>query len=600
MMDHILIWKPAAFLILLPLLAVFTARRLPTRTLNVVRALIYVMIAAAVSGISIRSHTGTLVVLADRSLSMPGSVSESRAALTDLIRPLERSIPAGSKLGVISFAGTAVEEKLPDSQVFEKLLPEHPQPHVTDIAGAIDAALRMIPADTSGRILLLSDGLHTAGSSVSAAVAAASARGISIDFRMLAGDRSADDIAILSVDAPLRVEPGVNFTIAARFYSPSPRRAVCRIRMNEGEWLAQTVNLRRGITTVPWTAMADIPGTVSYEVRLDALEDAPPDPVPGNNRVRRLVSVEGRKPVLLVSSSPSKNLARVLRESGIDVIEKEPSTAVLEPDVLAGVSGVIFENVKASSFSPDSLARLKELVGAGSLGFMMTGGKSSFAVGGYYRSEIEDVLPVTLEQRQSVKKGMNAVVVVLDRSGSMGAYTKKGITKMSLANEATVEVLGLLSDSDMFGVLAVDTEPHTIVDLAPVPSVRPREKLIRDIESTGGGIYTFTALKAAFDMLEKSEIPTRHIILFADASDAEEPGLYKPLLFSAESKGITVSVIGLGSESDSDADLLKDVAYYGNGQIYFSDKPEELPRIFAEDTFTMIRSTFTEHRLQRP
>ena len=191
MMDHFLIWKPAAFLILLPLLAVFTAKRLPTRTLNVVRALIYVMIAAAVSGISIRSHTGTLVVLADRSLSMPGTVSESRAALTDLIRPLERSIPAGSKLGVISFAGTAVEEKLPDSQVFERLLPEHPQPHVTDIAGAIYAALKMIPADTSGRILLLSDGLHTAGSSVSAAVAAASARGISIDFRMLAGDKSA-------------------------------------------------------------------------------------------------------------------------------------------------------------------------------------------------------------------------------------------------------------------------------------------------------------------------------------------------------------------------------------------------------------------------
>ena len=99
----------------------------------------------------------------------------------------------------------------------------------------------------------------------------------------------------------------------------------------------------------------------------------------------------------------------------------EPSAAALEPEVLAGVSGVIFENVKASSFSMDSLARLKGLVSAGSLGFMMTGGKSSFALGGYYRSEIEDVLPVTLEQRNEVRKGTNAVVVVLDRSGSMAA-----------------------------------------------------------------------------------------------------------------------------------------------------------------------------------
>ena len=55
----------------------------------------------------------------------------------------------------------------------------------------------------------------------------------------------------------------------------------------------------------------------------------------------------------------------------------EPSSAALAPEVLGGVSGVIFENVKASSFGMDSLARLKGLVSAGSLGFMMTGGMSS-------------------------------------------------------------------------------------------------------------------------------------------------------------------------------------------------------------------------------
>ena len=590
MLNNLIVWQPAAFLVLLPLLALFTVRRLPTRILNFVRVLIYLMIAAATAGLSIRlpERTGTLVVLADRSRSMPDG---ARQEMDSLIRRLERSEPAGSKLSVISFAGSPFVEKLPDSPAFSGLQSDSADPHATDIGGAIDAALEMIPSDASGRILLLSDGLHTTGNPVSASASAAAARGVAVDFRLLTRS-AADDAAVLSVDAPLRAAPGVIYTVSARLYAQSPGPAVCRIRKNGGAWLAREVRLRRGITTISWRDRTDSPGTANYEVELVLPEGSPADPVPENNRVRRIVSIEGRKPVLLITASPTKNLARILREAGLDVRVMEPSPAALAPEVLGGVSGVIFENVKASSFSMASLARLKGLVSAGSLGFMMTGGKSSFALGGYYRSEIEDVLPVTLEQRNEVRKGTNAVVVVLDRSGSMSMTNSRGITKMSLANTATVEVLNLLSDFDKIGVIAVDSSPHTVIDLANVADVRNRANRIRSIESMGGGIFTYTGLKAAFEMLEKSDIPSRHIILFADASDAEEPGSYQALLGTAESKGITVSVVGLGTKSDSDAAFLMDVAKRGSGIAYFTDKAEELPRIFAEDTFVMVRSTF--------
>ncbi len=590
MLNFFLIWQPAAFLVLLPLLALFTFRRLPTRILNILRILIYIMVAAALAGISVRlpERTGTLVVLTDLSRSMPDG---SRQEMDSLIRRLEHSAPGSSKLSVISFAGTPFVEKLPDSAAFPGLKTEPSEPHATDIAGAIDAALELIPSDSSGRILLLSDGLHTTGNPVAASASSAATRGVAIDYRLLSRG-SADDAAVLSVDAPLRVAPGVIYTVSARLYAQSSGTAVCRIRKNGDAWLTREVRLRRGVTTVSWRDKTDLPGTANYEVELVLPPDAPADPVPENNRVRRIVSIEGRKPVLLVTASPTKNLARILREAGMDVKVMEPSSAALAPEVLGGVSGVIFENVKASAFGMESLARLKGLVSAGSIGFMMTGGKSSFALGGYYRSEIEDVLPVTLEQRNEVRKGTNAVVVVLDRSGSMSMTNSKGITKMSLANTATVEVLNLLSDFDNLGVIAVDSSPHTVVGLAPVADVRGRAAKIRSIESMGGGIYTYTGLKAAFEMLEKSDIPSRHIILFADASDAEEPGAYVALLGTAESKGITVSVVGLGTKTDSDAAFLMDVAKRGNGLAYFTDKAEELPRIFAEDTFVMVRSTF--------
>src|SRR5439155_1356624 len=54
------------------------------------------------------------------------------------------------------------------------------------------------------------------------------------------------------------------------------------------------------------------------------------------------------------------------------------------------------------------------------------------------------------------------------------------------------------------------------------------------------------------------------------------------------------SVIGLGTERDQDAELLKDIAKRGKGRIFFTDKPDELPRLFAQDTFVVARNTFID------
>jgi hypothetical protein len=110
----------------------------------------------------------------------------------------------------------------------------------------------------------------------------------------------------------------------------------------------------------------------------------------------------------------------------------------------------------------------------------------------------------------------------------------------------------------------------------------------------GGGIYVEEGLKKACEMLLQSKAKTRHIILFADASDAEQPGQYWVLLEKAGQAGITCSVIGLGRETDSDANLLKKIATEGKGRIFFTNDPGELPRLFTQDTFVAARSTFID------
>ena len=111
----------------------------------------------------------------------------------------------------------------------------------------------------------------------------------------------------------------------------------------------------------------------------------------------------------------------------------------------------------------------------------------------------------------------------------------------------------------------------------------------------GGGIFVYEALVEAGAQLMKAEgYSTRHIILFSDARDSEEPGAYKALLKKYAEAGITVSVIGLGEKTDVDAKLLEDVAKLGGGNIMFTSDAEELPRLFTQDTMSIARNTFVE------
>lgn len=84
------------------------------------------------------------------------------------------------------------------------------------------------------------------------------------------------------------------------------------------------------------------------------------------------------------------------------------------------------------------------------------------------------------------------------------------------------------------------------------------------------------------------------MILFTDTQDTEEPRDNKKLLAEMTKDGSSVSVIGLGTKGDIDAALCEDIAKLGNGRIFFSDRPMDIPQIFAQETVTIARSAFLE------
>ncbi len=579
---------PVAWLLILPLAAFLFWRPFRLSRLNVLRMFLYVMLVFAFSGPVVEwpDRAGTLMIVVDRSRSMP---EHAKRDAESMIRRLAAAMPADSRFGVVSFGADAMLEKLPGSPGFDELK-SRVDPDGSNLSSALDLALRHIPADSPGRILLITDGVWTGGSPARI-VAESAARGVPVDYRYLRR-ATTRDLAIGGIDSPLTAAAGEFYTLNCRILSPEPQRAVCRIRRGEGDWIAREIELRRGVNFVSWRDRSSRPGVADYSIEVIGA-DPVSDERPENNRARRLISISGRKPVLLLTESPSGNLARVLTEAGMPVEVRTPSPSELTAAKLAGYSGVILENVSANRLGPDGMSLLAGMVRSGALGLMMTGGRSSFAVGGYYRSPIEDLLPVSMEQRQELRKNLLSIMVALDRSGSMAAPFG-GMTKMDMANLATMEVFRLLMPRDEFGVIAVDSSAHSVIPLTPVEDIVGGESRIRAIESMGGGIFTYTALRHATKALMASSAATRHLILFADAADAEEAGEYQALLARTSRAGITVSVVGLGTEQDCDAEFLKDIARRGGGMVYFSDRADELPRIFAQDTFLMARNTFID------
>ena len=577
--------NPAWLLIAVPLVAALVVWRPVGRLQFVLRSIAFALIVLALTGPAIRlaSRTGTLVVVADRSRSMP---ADGEARAHEVIDLIASKRPSDNDLGVVSFGRRASVDLVPSKGGFGGFTGDVGA-DASSLGEAIDSALSLIPIGSPGRLLVVGDGQWT-GSDPSIAAVRAAERGIAIDYRMLAR-AAAGDVAIARIDAPQNVAKGEALLLTAAIVSPLPQEVAIELRRGGTVVAAGKKNVPAGTSQITLRDRAEAAGTLAYTLTVAA---AGKDPIPENNRARILVGVRGAKPLLVVSQTGG--LASLLARGGVDVDPRDPSKADWSLESLSGHSAVVLENLPASFVGKSGMETLAAWMRESGGGLLMTGGPASFGAGGWFKSPIDPVLPVSMELRREHRKFALAIVVALDRSGSMAVGVGGGRTKMDLANEASVQVLDILSPVDEFGVVAVDSAPHHVADLRPVSEHEGVRQKILSIQSQGGGIYVYEALAYATRMLMGARAETRHVILFADAADAEEPGDYRELLRKARLANMTVSVIGLGTATDTDAELLRDVARRGGGQVYFTSDPGELPRIFAQDTMIVARSTLVD------
>lgn len=561
---------------------------LPTRWLAICRAMVGLALILALSHPMLRlpDRSGTVVVVADRSQSLPPKSTETQR---EAIHLLHQAMGPRDQLAVVSFGYNASVELSPQRAQFGGFLAEVGA-DASNLSEGLESALSLIPPGSPGRILVLSDGRWTGRDPMTAALRAAE-RGIAFDYRIMARP-AAHEVSIHQFQTPQSVAPQESYYLNAWVQSPSEREVQYQLFRGAQVISSGSRSLQTGLNRLMFRDRAGEVGPLSYRLVITSAEE---DPFPENNQARALVGVRSKRRLLHVAESgASSGLAALLQKSGLDVVTKPPTECAWTLEELSQYSAVVLENLTANHLRGNGLETVALWVEHTGSGLMMTGGRKSYGPGGYFKSPLERILPVSMEMRQEHRKSKVAIVVAMDRSGSMAAPVGDGRMKMDLANLGAVQVLDMLMPGDELGVIAVDSSPHTIVELNTVAVNAAHRSRILAIDSMGGGIFIFEALSSAARMLMSAKAEKKHIILFADAADSEEPGAYIELLDHCRQAGISVSVIGLGTPADQDAALLEDIGRRGDGNCYFTDSPEEIPRLFAQDTFTVARSSFIE------
>ncbi|RYZ05399.1 MAG: VWA domain-containing protein [Myxococcales bacterium] len=532
----------------------------------------------------------TVIVAVDRSRSIdlvPGAASRVEQEL----QVAELGMREGDRIGSLAFAAEAVME----SPLRERRQPPAPQRAElgrdgTDLGAAVRRALSEVPPDSAARIVLMSDGVSTTGDALGEAALAAAA-GVRVDVVPL-DQRKLTDIRVVGVAAGGRANLGEAIDLRVVTSSPTPAEVALRI-YRDGELIREgNVSIAAGEDVVHLRETASEPGLHRYDVELSA-KDARQDEAPQDNTGSTFVRVAGEASALVLERDKALAgpLVRALQSAAFQVSTGDATQFPAGAAELAQYDLVVLSDISAVDLAPEQIAGLASYVRDLGGGLLLMGGDRSLGPGGYGKTPLEEVSPVSFDVKQERKRASLAEVIVVDYSGSMGAAVGAR-TKLDLANEAAVRSMSLLGAGDRLGVMHVDTAVAWTIPLGEIKDRAQMEKAVRAVGVGGGGIYVDLSLQTGYGALQKESVQLKHLLLFADGSDAEERSRAFGLVSAARTRGITTSVVALGNGPD--VPDLERMSKLGDGRFYLIEDATRLPAVFAQETVLAARSSINE------
>lgn len=306
---------------------------------------------------------------------------------------------------------------------------------------------------------------------------------------------------------------------------------------------------------------------------------------PVNNQLATTITVQGKPRVLFLhgDTREMRPIIRALREQEFDAEVRGTNGLPEAMDELLAFDAIVLANVPATSLSIRQMNLLRSFVSDFGGGLAMLGSDNSFGLGGYYKTPVEEVLPLTSRFEKEKEKPSLAMVLVIDKSGSM-----EGVP-IQLARQAAKATVELLSGRDQIAVIGFDSQAQIISDMRSAGDKGAIQSAI-DSLAAGGGTDVYPSMVVGREMLDSAPAKIKHMIILSDGqtSPADHLGLTQAMADS----GITVSTVALGEGAARE--LMSSIAEIGRGRYYETIDPSSVPQIFTKETMQASKSAIKE------
>ncbi len=536
-----------------------------------IRSFILLLVILLLSGISLLqvSSKATTLFLVDSSDSI---LQKEQSA--DFVRDAIKRMGRKDEAGIINFGGSSSIEVLPVKNPLFDGLQTYIDSSFTDMENALISAQSIMPWDHQKRVVLLTDGRENTGNAIQQ-VRQMRAKGYVVDVYPISSG-FLNEVQLQELKIPNSAHLNEQFEIAVNVKSSINTKAVLQLYSNRMLTAQKEVVLNKGENQFVFLDEASDGGMVTY--RAEVLADT--DTVTQNNTLSSYTYVKDIPQIMVIhdADEAGKNIADILN-TDMRVTLLNPKQVPVELAELLKYDAFILANVSADSLNQTFLNNLETAVSHQGKGLLVTGGNNSYGPGGYYKTTLEKILPVNMDIKPKEEEPNLALMLVIDKSGSMSGGDF-GIAKMELAREAAIRSTEVLNQNDMIGVLAFDDAYKWVVEPQNLDDLKAIQDAIGTIRS-GGGTQILPPLEAAYNAIQELDTKLKHIILLTDGQ-AEKEG-YEPLIEGLRENAITLSTVAVGRGADSL--LMKALALGGKGRFYQTDEFTDIPKIFAKEVF---------------
>ncbi len=519
----------------------------------------------------------SVIYLLDSSHSiLPGD----RDAALDWIQRSGANGGALDRTALITFGADALISAAPSPELPELEIDTLPEGGETNPSNAVRRALSLLPGTGDRRIILLSDGNETSGDLLEL-LSSLSSPGLRLFSLPMGKRQTGSEILIRSLTGPGRSSAGELFSLTMEVESSGAGTGEVFFYLDGQYYGEDDIEFSRGSNQFVYKMRLEEHGFHLVEAVIYSESDYWYE----NNRFQKVIFTEGESPLLYLYGrrGPSESLISILedQEYSLDIRPAAGFPSSLRE--LFSYRAAILDNVSAFELTFTEMELLKNAA-AGGLGILVSGGDSSFGLGGYYKTPIESFLPVDVDVTSSMDLPDVAILMIIDKSGTMqeGAGEDdqgRSRYKIDLAKQAVLSAVEVLEPNHQAAILSFDAGWEWTLPFTGAGEIESIREQLSSLQP-GGGTVLYPVLEEAHRVLSAHSAAVKHLLILSDGHTDERD--FQLLAEKMRADGITISTVAVGSGSDRT--LMENLARWGEGRAYYAEDIQSVPAIFADES----------------